>query len=103
MVLAAIPAIAAADANALLPANGMFAAAPAAQTSFTQLLVDGLQKADAKVVVADNLIGRFALGEALPVHQVMGAIEEARIAVEMSTQVRSRLLETYRDLMNMQL
>ena len=70
---------------------------------FADLLINGLKATDAKVAKADALIEQFATGEAIPVHQVTMALEEARIAVDMATQVRSRLLETYRDFMSMQL
>ena len=49
------------------------------------------------------MVRRFALGDAIPVHQVTYALEEARMSVELALQVRSRLVEAYRDLMNMQL
>jgi flagellar hook-basal body complex protein FliE len=72
-------------------------------TGFAALLTDGLATADAKVAKADALIKAFALGEPVPVHQVTIALEQARIAVELSVQIRERLTETYRSFMNMQL
>lgn len=79
-------------------------AAPAARADgFTALLVRGLEGADAKVSKADALIEAFAKGEPIAVHQVTLALQEARIAVELATQVRARLLESYRELMSMQL
>lgn len=56
-----------------------------------------------KVARADELVKQFALDDSIPVHQVTFAMEEAKLAVELAMQVRSRLLEGYRDLMNMQL
>jgi len=37
------------------------------------------------------------------VHQVTLALEQARLSVELAMQVRQRLVESYRELMNMQL
>jgi len=49
------------------------------------------------------MVKAFALDDSIPVHQVTFALEEARLAVELAMQVRTRLLESYRELMNMQL
>ena len=78
-------------------------AADAVAGSFASLLTEGLRTIETKVVNADNLVKQFALGEDVPVHQVTFALEEARLAVELAMQVRARILEGYRDLMNMQL
>lgn len=78
-------------------------AAPApAGTSFTDLLTAGLRQVDAKVGQADALVRAFAEGQAVPVHQVTLALEQARLAVELATQIRTRLIETYREFMTMQ-
>lgn len=91
--------------------EGLAAAAPAqlAQTmaitpnlSFTQLLTSGLQGVDTKVAKADAMVQAYAEGQSIPVHQVTLALEEARIAVELATQIRGRLIETYREFMTMQ-
>jgi flagellar hook-basal body complex protein FliE len=71
--------------------------------SFADTLIDGLRQVEAKVANADSLLLAFARGETIPVHQVTLALEQARISVELAAEVRSRLLETYRDFMNMQL
>jgi len=70
---------------------------------FGQLVSQGLEAVDAKVARADKLMTAFALGEPVPVHQVTIALEQARIAVELSVQVRERLTEAYRSLVSMQL
>jgi flagellar hook-basal body complex protein FliE len=71
---------------------------------FGNLLSDGLSQVDEKVATADRLVRSFALDESsVPIHQVTIALEEARIAIEMAMQVRTRLVEAYRELMNMQL
>ncbi len=75
----------------------------AASASFGSLIGEGLAQMDAKVVHADRMVMQFALDENTPVHQVTIALEEARLAVEMTMQVRQRLLEGYRELMNLQL
>lgn len=72
-------------------------------TRFSDILTNGLNEVDTKIAKADALVEAFAKGESVPVHQVAMALEEARISVEMAVQVRTRLLESYRDFMSMQL
>lgn len=71
--------------------------------SFASFLQQTVGAMEAKVTRADQLVKAFALDDNVPVHQVTFALEEARLAVELTMQVRARLLEGYRDLMNMQL
>lgn len=71
--------------------------------SFSNILLSGLGKVDHQIAAADALVQRFALGEPIPLHQVTIALEQARMSLELAMQVRSRLLEGYREIMNMQL
>ena len=105
--MTALPPIAPSAISGLAP---LLEALPAAtstgqtgSTSFASVLAEGLKSLEAKVGRADELAKQFALDDSIPVHQVTVALEEARLAVELAMQVRARLLESYRDLMNMQL
>lgn len=71
--------------------------------SFASILSTGLARLNEKVATADALVRQFAIDDNVPVHQVTFALEEARLSVELAMQVRQRLVETYRELMNMQL
>lgn len=79
------------------------AGAPVNGASFSSLLAEGLKSVETKLTRADNLVKAFALDDSVPVHQVTYALEEARLSVELAMQVRTRLLEGYRELMNMQI
>ena len=70
---------------------------------FGDILAAGLQNIDARVAHADALVLAYAQGEAIPVHQVTLALEQARLAVDLAVAVRSKLIETYRDFMGMQI
>ena len=76
--------------------------APASR-GFGSLISSGVSHVEAKVDQADALVHQFALDDSIPIHQVTMAIEEARLAVELAVQVRTRLIEGYREIMNMQL
>lgn len=70
---------------------------------FASILAKGMEAVDHKLGKADALVRQFAVDDSIPVHQVTIAIEEARLSVELAMQVRMRLVEGYRELMNMQL
>ncbi len=78
-------------------------APPVQGPAFGDILSNGMKQVETKLTTADDLVQRFALGESIPVHQVTYALEEARLSVELAMQVRTRLLDGYRELMNMQL
>jgi flagellar hook-basal body complex protein FliE len=101
----AIAAIGAPDsAPVALQLGGLPAAAPQVQgAGFGELLMAGLRGMDTKVADADKLVRQFAVDDSVPVHQVTMALEEARLSVELAMQVRARLVEGYRELMNMPL
>ncbi len=104
--MSGVPPIAQVAVAPLIGAIDQLAGVPAAApggASFASLLAQGLKSMETKVTHADELVKAFALGDSVPVHQVTYALEEARLAVELAMQVRARLLEGYRDLMNMQL
>lgn len=71
--------------------------------SFAEILSSGMRQVEGKLATADGLLQRFALDDSVPVHQVTYALEEARLSVELAMQVRTRLVESYREIMGMQL
>lgn len=72
-------------------------------SDFSSILGKGMADMEARLAHANQLVRAYALDENVPVHQVTIALEEARIALELGLQVRTRLVEAYRDLMNTQL
>jgi flagellar hook-basal body complex protein FliE len=72
-------------------------------TTFAQLLTDGFDRVSANMNNADKMVRAFALDDSIPVHQVTFALEQARLSMELLLQVRGRLVESYQQLMNMQL
>ena len=51
---------------------------------------------------AGDTVQAFLRGEPVELHDVMAAVEEAGIALEMLIEVRDRMIETYRTVVNMQ-
>ena len=54
-----------------------------------------------KLVQADGLVRKLAVGEVDNVHQVMIALEQAKLSFQLLTQVRNKLLEGYQDILRM--
>jgi flagellar hook-basal body complex protein FliE len=71
--------------------------------SFGDMIMQGLHSVDGRIDKADALVRQFAVDDSVPVHHVTMALEEARLSVELAMQVRTRLVEGYRELMNMQI
>jgi flagellar hook-basal body complex protein FliE len=75
---------------------------PAAGGSFKDLLVRGLNDASQLQDDSKDMIAAFLRGEPVELHQVMAASEEAGIAVEMLVELRNKLTDAYRAVMNTQ-
>jgi flagellar hook-basal body complex protein FliE len=68
-----------------------------------QMLTQGLSSVEHKIDKANELVKAFALDDSVPVHQVTIALEDAKLALDMAMQIRTRLVDAYREIMNMQL
>lgn len=69
---------------------------------FGQLVSEGLEGVNRKLMVSQTDLQQLALGEAPNLHEVMLRLEESRIAFQLAMQVRNRLLEAYQEVMRMQ-
>jgi flagellar hook-basal body complex protein FliE len=79
------------------------AAAPSAPQRPFDLMEQVVGQVNDKVVNADNQVRALALGQTDHLHDVMLALEDARISMGLMVQVRNRLVDAYQDLMRMQL
>jgi flagellar hook-basal body complex protein FliE len=71
--------------------------------SFSQILANGVDALNTKLQNADAAVHAFVLDDSIPVHQVTFALQQAQSSMELALQVRTRLLEGYQQIMNMQL
>ena len=69
--------------------------------SFGDTLKRVLGEVSASQDVAQDYIGRFVRGEPVELHQVMAASEEASISLEMLVELRNKLMDAYKTVMNM--
>lgn len=71
-------------------------------TSFSRMMSDGIEQVNAQLLDADQMTRAFALGADVPVHQATFALEQARLSFELMNQVRTRLVESYQEILRMQ-
>ncbi|HID95280.1 MAG TPA: flagellar hook-basal body complex protein FliE [Candidatus Latescibacteria bacterium] len=71
------------------------------RTNFADLFKGFIKDVNRLQLEADNAIELLATGGITEIHQVMVAVEEANIALQLMLEVRNRLLEGYQELMRM--
>lgn len=98
MTLSAIEGVAA----SAMPANARPLVGPSGG-DFGAMLLGGVSRVDTSLQQAKQAVAQFAVGGETPPHQVMLALEEARMSLEMALQIRSRLVEGYQEMMRMTL
>ncbi|HZO87557.1 MAG TPA: flagellar hook-basal body complex protein FliE [Chthonomonadaceae bacterium] len=67
--------------------------------SFGQYLQDAIGEVNQAQLHAGDMAARFAAGEAMDVHQVMIAAQEASTALSLAIQVRNKLVDAYQEVM----
>ena len=86
----------------LVPLAMPMADQAAAGTSFGALVSDGLSHVAAQLQTSQVDLQQLATGEAPNLHQIMIRLEETRLSFQLLMQVRNRLLESYQEVMRMQ-
>jgi flagellar hook-basal body complex protein FliE len=70
---------------------------------FGNLLTRGLGDLNTNVGAAEEAVRSLASGQPVALHEVMISLERARLSVQTFVQVRNKLIESYQDLMRMQM
>jgi len=81
--------------------NGV--AGEAGTVNFGDLLKSQLQKVEDAQIRADGLTQQLVSGESVELHDVLIATQEAKLMLEMTMQVRNKVVEAYKEMMTMQL
>lgn len=74
-----------------------------ATLQFGKLVKQGIEQVDMQVKASQADLQALASGEALELHNVMIKLEESRLAFQLMLQVRNRLLESYQEVLRMQI
>lgn len=71
--------------------------------SFGDFLADSLGKVNSLQKEANVAMEKLASGESQNMHETLLAVEKAEIAFKMMNQVRSKVIDAYREIMKMQI
>ena len=96
-----IPAGELRELNINLPAAPP-AGAPAADSSFAGLLGNLVQEVNTSQQVSAQALRDLQSGQNVSLHQTMISMEEASVSFQLMIEVRNKLLESYQELMRMQ-
>jgi flagellar hook-basal body complex protein FliE len=69
---------------------------------FGEMLGDLVQGVNAKQAASKDTVNALLAGQNVPLHQAMIAMEEASVSFQLMVEVRNKLLESYQELMRMQ-
>ena len=73
------------------------------RVSFETLVAGQVESLNQTLLTSDAVATEFALGGQMPVHDVMLSMEQARLTLQLAVEVRNRAVESYQELMRMQL
>lgn len=75
---------------------------PAQPVSFSEMLGNMVQEVNGKQSAAAQAVNDLQSGQNVSLHQAMIALEEASVSFQLMVEVRNKLLESYQELMRMQ-
>ena len=76
--------------------------APTESNSFSSLLGKMVSEVNAQQQVSAQSVGALQSGQNVPLHQAVISMEEASISFQLMVEVRNKLLESYQEIMKMQ-
>lgn len=68
---------------------------------FSSFLSDAMNKVNQAQVESSNLADKFAAGEITDLHQLTVAGQKASVMLQMTMQVRNKMIESYQEIMRM--
>lgn len=77
--------------------------ASSGKTDFADLVSSGIEKVNSQLVASEYDLQRIASGDMQDLHQAMIRLEQSKLSFQLMLQVRNRLLESYQDIMKMQI
>ncbi len=93
------------DLEKLAPATSSPSVSPAQSAgsgSFSNLLGDFVNEVSEKQGAAADAVGGLLGGKNVSLHQAMISMEEASVSFQMMVEVRNKMLDSYQELMRMQ-
>ena len=81
---------------------GTASATPSVKTSFVDQLKNAVAEVNDLQTRREDMVEQMVTGEATEVHDVMIAAKESQLAFELLLEIRNKLLESYQEIMRMQ-
>jgi len=91
-----------AKAAAAKPSDSSLSATNAQPASFSKMLDGAVEEVNSKMNAASVEQGKLITGETNNVHQAMIAVQEASVSFSLMVEVRNKLVDSYQELMRMQ-
>lgn len=73
------------------------------QASFSNLIEQSASEVNRTLVTANDNLHKLAKGEQISTHELMLSLEQAKYQLELSLEIRNKLVEGYQEVMRMQL
>jgi flagellar hook-basal body complex protein FliE len=70
--------------------------------SFKDMLAQALDTVNNLQINADRMAQKLATGEAKDIHEVLMAVEEVSVGLQLTMQIRNKIIEAYQEIMRMQ-
>jgi len=74
-----------------------------AETSFSDVINEAITKVNDLQIESSKKTEEFISGESSDIHSVIMAGSKADLALQMTLQVRNKVMEAYKEIMNMQM
>lgn len=71
--------------------------------NFSDVMVGGLTKINDDIQAAKTLSEKFALGESVPVDELMMSLGQAQLSLKLAVEVKNKLTSAYQELFRMQI
>lgn len=84
------------------PVTNMKPVEPSLSVDFSSLIGSGLEQVNSSLKSAEIMLQDLALDKPVATHEVMLVMEKAKLELQLSVEVRNKLLEGYQELMRMQ-
>lgn len=72
-------------------------------SSLGNMFMSGISAVENQSAVAADALANYAVGNEVPAHELMIAMEQARMSVQLTVEIRNRLVEAYQELSRMQI
>lgn len=73
------------------------------EVSFSSVLQGGVNQVNDSLNSANVMLEKLALNQPVSTHEVMITMEKAKLQLQMSIEIRNKLVEGYQEIMRMQL